>query len=452
MKNLKTLLCAALLAAALPAQISSDDILISETPVSGPSQSSQGLYLVDYKTGKARLISGLNGGPYAAVALDHRAPAELWSSSGRPAISSPLDHLVLNGDASKNGPGMTVVDQGLFGTPQRLHVYEGDLLYTLSGGAGGLYRKAKGAKKSTLLQAAPRGDLFYDIAVLGQKIYVSTKPASGSSQLVEVDMSGSSPMVRTLKLVLDPKAPTGAKLPASIECICAHGAPEGMATKLAVADVNGVIYIVDPSAAATTHNVTTDNQPGNGTPRAIAWHPGALLHLVIATKDKVYDRLSYMQPQGKPIYTAATQILDMACSTGHVSAFGKGCGSSGKVPTVAYGGAPFMGNSNFTLSMRNGQPSAAAYLIVGLSKDTWGGSALPRDLGLMGATGCQLLVSMLLITPLTTDAQGDIDLGAALPRDTQLIGFRTFVQFGVADSQANAAGLSVSDAMEICFR
>ena len=71
MKKLQAFLGVALLAAAVPAQISSKDILITEQA----STYTLGLSLLDHTTGKARLVKSLTGGPYHACALDHRAPA-----------------------------------------------------------------------------------------------------------------------------------------------------------------------------------------------------------------------------------------------------------------------------------------------------------------------------------------------------------------------------------------
>ncbi|MHC4900017.1 MAG: hypothetical protein ACYTGW_23240 [Planctomycetota bacterium] len=454
MRNLQALVCVALLATTAQAQISSQDILFSENA----SSFSQGLSLLDYKSGKARLIQALSGGPYASVALDHTAPAQAWAQSSRPSAGfmPTFDDMTLNGD-TVSAVGMNAVDFGLYGRLERLHVYQGDLLFTISGSAGGLYLRPKGGRSSTLLHTETYA---HDIAVLGQKIYVSTKPQSGSSQLIEVDMAGSTPTARVLKLVLDPNAPVGAKLPARIECICANG-PDGMAASLAVADDKGVIYIVTPAAPASSYNVTTTNAPGLAAPRAIAWHPGVSMQLVIATKDKIYDRLQYMMPQGNPIYSSATEIYDIAYSAGHVATYGKGCvGSNGKAPAMVYGGTPHMGNAGFQFRMRDGQPSSLAYLILGDSKDKWNGSSLPTDLGFMGAPGCQLLAAITLMLQVTTDAKGEVNLPVAVPQDTQLVGYKSFVQFGyksfvqfgVADPKANAAGLSTSDAMEIVFR
>ncbi len=449
MKNLRSCLsvaCAALLAAAAPAQISSKDILITEQG----STYTVGLSLLDYKTGKARLVQSLTGGPYYACALDHRAPTKAWAHSSRPSAGRmpTFDEMTITGD-KVTAVGMNAVDFGLYGRFEDLHVYQGGLLFTIAGSGRGLYHRPQGNNRSTLLYQENYGR---DIAVMGQKIYLSTRPPTGSDQLIEVDMGGTTPTSRVLKLVLDPNAPTGAKLPARIECICAHG-PEGVANALAMADDKGVIYFVTPGAPATGHNVTTTNVPGIAQPRAIAWHPAVNMQLLVATKDKVYDRLQYMLSQGTPIYTSTTEIHDIAYSAGHMATYGKGCvGSNGRAPAMVDGGAPYLGNQGFQLRMRDGNPSSLAYLILGDSKDKWNGSALPQDLGYMGAPGCSLLASVVLMLPMATDAQGAVSLPIALPLNTQLVGHTTFVQFGVADPKANAGGLSTSDAMELVFR
>ncbi|MHC4515523.1 MAG: hypothetical protein ACYS5W_17740 [Planctomycetota bacterium] len=432
-------LCAGLMAAAVSAQVASTDVLIAEN---------SGLTLLDPITTKTRPVQGAPAGAFSHVALNPLDPIDLWgiSSALRPCLggASALDYFNMTGDRiTKSVFGC--MDFNLFGRLNRMHTFRNDLLFSITGTTNGIYTRARGAARSTQVASGKANCL----ALLGERIYFSTTDTPNA--IVEVDMTTSTPKVRTLKLVLDPKAPTGSKLPTTISAMCANG-PEPGADSLAVFDNSGVLYIVKPGAPATTHNVTTTNRPGIAAPIDAVYHPKMPLNLIVATSTKLYDALQYTLPSGKPLYTSNSTIRDIDYSAGGVAFYGKGCqGANARTPEMVFGGLPYQGNSSLAIRMRNGNPSSLARLVIGFSNTTWNTNKLPLDLGFMGAGGCNLLASIDVMLTMGTNSKGEISIVNKVPVDSKLVGVTVYLQFAVAD-KVNPAGLVTSNAMQLVIR
>ena len=96
--------------------------------------------------------------------------------------------------------------------------------------------------------------------------------------------------------------------------------------------------------------------------------------------------------------------------------------------------------------MTGGIPSAAIHLVIGSKLRT------AIDLKVLGAPSCFLQTQILLDVVTNLDTRGDISLPAAIPVNTSVIGAKLTAQFGVADSNANNAGLTTSNALEYVIR
>jgi len=431
-------LCAGLMAAVVSAQVTSTDVVVAE---------SSGLTLVDPLTSKSRPVQGAPAGAFSHVALNPFDPIDLWGGSSAPRICTAagagLDYFTMSGDKITKSV-LRCWDSNLRGTLNRMHTFRGGLLFSVSGTTNGIYTRAVGATKSTQVASGNANNL----ALLGEKIYFSTTDTPNA--IVEVDMTTSTPKVKAVKLVLDPNAPTGSKLPTVISAMCANG-PEAGATSLAVFDDKGVLYIVTP-APSTTHNVTTNNKSGIAAPVDAVYHPKVPLNLIVATSSKLYDALQYILPTGKPLYTSNGRIRDIDYSAGGIAFYGKGCvGSNTKTPAMVFGGLPYQSNSSFALRMQNGNPSSLARLVIGFSNTAWNSNKLPLDLVFMGAGGCSLLASIDVMLTVGTDTKGEINIVNTVPVDSKLVGVTAYVQFAVAD-KVNPAGLVTSNAMQLVIR
>lgn len=130
-------------------------------------------------------------------------------------------------------------------------------------------------------------------------------------------------------------------------------------------------------------------------------------------------------------------------------ALGPGCAGSSGVPRLASptGQTPVLGTA-FPLEVSQLPMTAAAIGLLGSSSTSFGGTSLPYDLAPLGAPGCLLRVSIDVETGLA--ASGDPRAwNIALPGAPWLCGHRIHAQVVVLDTAANAAGLSLSNALTL---
>ncbi|QDU65531.1 lamin tail domain-containing protein [Engelhardtia mirabilis] len=111
----------------------------------------------------------------------------------------------------------------------------------------------------------------------------------------------------------------------------------------------------------------------------------------------------------------STQALIAALAACGVSApaaaqtFGTGCaGASGKTPTIE-ADELIVDGSDFGVEITGG-PNLFGYLLVGANNTTWNGLDLPLDLGAFAFGDCDLLVSVNIVVPITTDGLGQSSL------------------------------------------
>lgn len=131
--------------------------------------------------------------------------------------------------------------------------------------------------------------------------------------------------------------------------------------------------------------------------------------------------------------------------TGQYAAFGTGCkGSNTVIPVLSNTGLPET-SKPFTINLSRARANSAAGFITGDSKTSWSGIPLPFDLGGFGATGCSLLVSILALNPLPTDANGNASVTANVPNDPALIGLEFHQQWLVLDAGSNTLGIAWSN-------
>lgn len=125
------------------------------------------------------------------------------------------------------------------------------------------------------------------------------------------------------------------------------------------------------------------------------------------------------------------------------SSYGAGCpGSGGFVPKiVAAGGVPdvgtYLGAPTFQLGLLDALGGTPALSIIGVSNQSWGGIALPFDLGPLGLPGCSLLASLDAIVPVVTSGSGPGNGKAfvpiPIPPGAGLVGQTAYAQWYVVD-------------------
>lgn len=128
--------------------------------------------------------------------------------------------------------------------------------------------------------------------------------------------------------------------------------------------------------------------------------------------------------------------------------FGSGCAGTAGVPVLANAGGqlPWLASA-FTFELRQlpPGPGAAAFLVLGASRTSWAGAALPLSLAPLGWLGCQLWTSADSVVPLV-NAGGAASWSVVLPAGAELWGARLYAQGLVLDAAANPGGAALSNA------
>lgn len=125
------------------------------------------------------------------------------------------------------------------------------------------------------------------------------------------------------------------------------------------------------------------------------------------------------------------------------AAYGLGCPGSRGVPQVSapLGSLPRIGTT-FNVQVSNLPLTGPAFLGIGFSDTSYGGSPLPLDLTSLGAPGCQLLQSLDVLLPLG-NVLGSANWSFTVPA---IPGGEFFVQAFPFDPPANAFGYTTSNA------
>ena len=114
------------------------------------------------------------------------------------------------------------------------------------------------------------------------------------------------------------------------------------------------------------------------------------------------------------------------------------------------GTAPNPGAGDVNLHLFGAPPNATALSYFGASSTSWGGSALPLDLTVIGLPGCKIYTDLLMAAPVTTNLAGIATLSLTIPGNPSLIGASAYNQWGVIDSRVNPAlGFTFSDGVKI---
>jgi hypothetical protein len=118
-------------------------------------------------------------------------------------------------------------------------------------------------------------------------------------------------------------------------------------------------------------------------------------------------------------------------------------GGPGAVPSFTNSGVPEL-NTSFSLSLRDANPNASGFLVIGASDSSWGGTSLPMDLTPLGASGCKLLASLDILVGVTVNSSGALTQNFAVPDNNALVGFEFYNQYAIADA-ANTFGVVMSN-------
>jgi hypothetical protein len=132
--------------------------------------------------------------------------------------------------------------------------------------------------------------------------------------------------------------------------------------------------------------------------------------------------------------------------------YGAGCKGLGNfVPEATAVGQPIIPSPNFAFLLARARHQTAVILILGNSRKTFASLPLPFDLSGVGAPGCSLLASMIILVPALTiggsAGNGTATVSFPLPPFTAFVGNQLFTQWLVVDDSQNAAGFVMSSGL-----
>jgi hypothetical protein len=128
--------------------------------------------------------------------------------------------------------------------------------------------------------------------------------------------------------------------------------------------------------------------------------------------------------------------------------FGTSCaGSLALAPQLNAGTSPRQGQS-FDLKIFQAPSNTAVLFAQGLSASQAGAAALPLDLGVLGAPGCALRISIDATAGGVTNNSGSATQIIIVPNTPSLVGFRWFAQGAVLTS-ANTLGLLTTNGLDL---
>lgn len=145
---------------------------------------------------------------------------------------------------------------------------------------------------------------------------------------------------------------------------------------------------------------------------------------------------------GRGLFTAAIVLPGVAD-------LGPGCsGSTGSAPALALASPAEVGGTLY-LSVTDLVPGQPAWFLLGFSGTVWNGTALPYDLGALGAPGCALRSSADLTFQALVAGDGRSGLLQPIPGDPALAGGHLFLQVLGGDPAANPRGVIVSNGLDV---
>ncbi|MCC6672153.1 MAG: hypothetical protein IT458_13915 [Planctomycetes bacterium] len=414
------------LGAPLAAQVPHGHLITAEST----NGNSEGLFVVWPAESTSTPIRTPTGavqlGTCTTVAIDPADPDALWTVGGVSIGGAPVVRVDLNGNlmVGRGGGALTI-----FGQVWRLHVAGPDMLLTIVSGANaGLWRMPLGQRTPvrllTLNDAA-------DIAVLGTKAYVVAGNGGSPSTIAEVDLVTLA--TRTLGANYPPARALGRFGPGA----------------LLLGTESGDLLLVDPVTGGSNLMVPV----GAGPITAVGGGVGTLPVYVATSANQI---LEVQGGNARRVYQTSNTLRDFEVSeldTAAHFAYGSGCaGTNGRVPRVEPAALPALGNGNFILRVTQALPGAAASLVLGASRVTFGSVQLPLDLAPIGMGGCMLHSDVRLAFPVPIDAQGTGVLPVPIPANAALKGQYFTGQYFIVDPAANALGVSASDGAQCWMR
>ncbi|MBK9386119.1 MAG: hypothetical protein IPN34_15005 [Planctomycetes bacterium] len=183
-----------------------------------------------------------------------------------------------------------------------------------------------------------------------------------------------------------------------------------------------------------------------------SWNGSSWQQLSTAARPSVsvgamtYDSRRFVAIFASPLNGQTWEMLDGTAAQASFTAFGAGCAGTNGTPVLGASGSstPRLGGTfQMVLAPTATHVLSQSFGVIGVSTTQWQGLPLPLPIG-AGAPGCQVLVSIDDVLPLTR-VGSSASWSLQIPFDPQYLGVQLAVQGLVLDPGANALGLVVSN-------
>lgn len=446
------LLLATTVAPDLHAQVPPDHWVVSVLrPPTGGAQG--GLFVVDpavTTTTQPQPQSTAMGFANCVVANENGL---LWYATAGWATQSPMEVFVVTMDQNTvsgevrltSGPvAPATVGRGIHG----LALLAGRVWFVASDGVVGSLDPTSPGQTPTFLPAVPLAGAQDSNAITtdGRQLFVThfDDGASASANVWVIDPAANTPQWRPVIDTRGPIGPGGVR-PARISDIAL-----GPDASLLTAEFDGFVRISNTGTGTTVPFAPRIPSGLNG----FTTHPWLGLGLGLP--------LDGPQVLALDLPTRAWRTpLPIAGATGVASGvtsvrpepflrFGSRCTTGSRAePKAQWGGLPTPGGS-FTLRLSDGEPNSDAFLVIGASRTSWLGMALPYDLTALGAPECALRVGIDECYSLATPS-GEASRTLVLPPSSVLSGLEIYAQWLVC-APGNALDLLSSEGVAIRIR
>lgn len=285
---------------------------------------------------------------------------------------------------------------------------------------------------------------FGDCCTNGRDVFYLV--ASGNDwRVYALDMLGSSPPAGRLVAVIPP---TTAMYPGDLEVgrdgnlvIVTRGGSPGPKV-LCIDAVDGTLLSQEAVPTGTTYGKIAMDAWENRVSVAHDGNLGEIIEKILGSPGSWTLLWSFPYLTLFDVETMVSQPFEL---------FGRGCANStGSDPRVGWQGLPLQGES-FNVTLRQAEANGYAFFWLGVSDTSWLGLPLPCNAASLGASACNLLVSVDILYPVPVDATGLASIGVAVPINPALAGLEVFAQTASTCS-VNSFGFASSDALIVRVR
>lgn len=195
-------------------------------------------------------------------------------------------------------------------------------------------------------------------------------------------------------------------------------------------------FLYFPAAGHLVVQITVTGAEGNGN----NFHTGST-SLPVQRMYATGTTWTNGQPPATGTFNATSGLkMEVGFDAWSLDTFGLGCpGSNSKTAQLALSGSSALGQK-LKVALTDALPNAGAFFVIGL-----GVPSNPLDMGVFGAPGCNINISLEIVLGVSADSNGQYTRTFDVPNNAWLVCLPVYVQFFPHDKTVNAFGTSASN-------